>query len=125
MKSKKREKLGYPVFWAVLLLSQLLVNTVCERAHGAKYISFASKRTGNFDIYLINTNGENLRSLTNHPADERSPAWSPDGQSLAYASNQDGIYKIYIMNTKTKEHRRTVRKSEPRQRFRIGWTCLF
>lgn len=102
-----------PVLAAVLFLNGGLpfIGNSADAA-GSKRISFASKRTGNFDIYVINTDGENLRSLTNHPADERSPAWSPDGQLLAYASNQDGIYRIYVMDTRTREHRRLTNRHE-------------
>ena len=112
MKLTVKEKRVYQVFWAGFLLSLLLVSTVCEQSHSVGHISFASNRTGNFDIYLIDINGENLRSLTNHPTDERAPTWSPDGRFLAYASNQDGSYKIYVMNTKTREHQRLTDRHE-------------
>ena len=53
-------------------------------------ISFTSDRAGNLDIYIIDTNGENLANLTNHAADDYSPTWSPDGRSVAYVSERDG-----------------------------------
>ena len=73
-------------------------------AAGSKWISFASDRSGNSDIYLTDTSGENLRILTNHPADERYPTWSPDGRFLAYASNRERNFDIYVMDMKKKEH---------------------
>ena len=27
------------------------------------------------------------------------PAWSPDGRRIAFQSNRDGNYEIYLMNT--------------------------
>jgi tricorn protease len=37
------------------------------------------------------------RNITNTPgAAERSPAWSPDGQSIAYFSDESGLYELYI-----------------------------
>lgn len=37
------------------------------------------------------------RDLTNTPgAMERSPAWSPDGQSIAYFSDEGGLYALHI-----------------------------
>jgi Tol biopolymer transport system component len=39
--------------------------------------------------------------LTNSPADERDPAWSPDGRLLAFASNQEGNWELYILTMDT------------------------
>ena len=103
MKGKRR----YSVFWAVMLLSHtLLINNICAQTYGTQYISYASNTTGDYNIYLQDTNGENLRLLTNHPTNEKDVTWSPDGRFLAYTSNQDGTYKIYVLDTRTGEHRR-------------------
>lgn len=39
---------------------------------------------GNSDIYLINTDGTNLRPLKNSPKNEKEPQFSPDGKYIAY-----------------------------------------
>ena len=75
-------------------------------AWSAGTVSFTSDRAGNLDIYIIDTNGENLINLTNHPADDYSPTWSPDGRSMAYISERDGNPEIYVMDLNTKEQRR-------------------
>ena len=61
-------------------------------------IAFATSRDGNFEIYVMNANGENPVRLTNHPASDRTPAWSPDGTRIAFASERDGNLEIYVMN---------------------------
>jgi tricorn protease len=39
------------------------------------------------------------RNLTNTPgAMEREPVWSPDGQSIAYFSDESGLYALHIVN---------------------------
>jgi tricorn protease len=38
-----------------------------------------------------------IRNLTNTPGVmERSPAWSPDGQSIAYFSDESGLYALHV-----------------------------
>jgi Tol biopolymer transport system component len=37
------------------------------------------------DLYIVNTDGSGLRRLTDAPATEEHPAWSPDGRKIAYA----------------------------------------
>ena len=49
------------------------------------------------DIYIIDINGENLQQLTDHPAPDLHPAWSPDGQWIAFQSERDGDRGIYRM----------------------------
>lgn len=36
-------------------------------------------------------------NLTQNPADDIHPAWSPDGQLLAFSSNRSGTYQIWLM----------------------------
>lgn len=39
-----------------------------------------------------------LVRLTNNSAMDTRPAWSPDGMSIAFTSNRDGINEIYVMD---------------------------
>ena len=39
-----------------------------------------------------------VTSLTYHSRSDYSPAWSPDGQRIAFVSFRDGNYEIYVMN---------------------------
>lgn len=41
-------------------------------------------RQDNFDIYIREAGSPNLRRLTNSPESDYSPAWSPDGRSIAF-----------------------------------------
>src|SRR5438309_10311630 len=39
-----------------------------------------------------------IRQLTNTTASNIRPAWSPDGKRIAFQSNRDGPYHIYVMD---------------------------
>jgi tol-pal system beta propeller repeat protein TolB len=49
------------------------------------------------DIYVMESVGSSSR-LTSHTAAEGGPAWSPDGAQLAFHSNRDGSFEIYVVN---------------------------
>lgn len=60
-------------------------------------IAFTSVTTR--DIYVVDRDGGNLTRLTDDPANEGHPAWSPDGQRIAYRhETADGRSTIQVMN---------------------------
>jgi hypothetical protein len=52
---------------------------------------------GNADIAVINADGTNPLRLTTAPADDRSPAWSPDATRIAFTTLRDGNAEVYVM----------------------------
>lgn len=67
-------------------------------------ILFHSIRSGNLDIYRIDKNG--AMRLTDNPARDERPVWSPDGSKIAFVSDRDGNKEIYIMDSDGKNQRR-------------------
>jgi len=54
-------------------------------------IAYASASAGNLDVYVLRVGGENPVNLTrDSPADESQPAFSPDGEFIAFRSERDG-----------------------------------
>jgi hypothetical protein len=50
---------------------------------------FRGSRSGTFDIYLMDPIGGPTRNLTNHAAKDVFPAFSPQGDRIAFASDRD------------------------------------
>lgn len=49
------------------------------------------------DIYSVPTAGGRATQLTTHPAHDTQPIWSPDGKKIAFASNRNGSFDIFVM----------------------------
>ena len=49
-------------------------------------IAFEGFRDGNTEIYLMNGDGSGQTNLTNNPASDGEPAWSPDGSQIAFGT---------------------------------------
>jgi Tol biopolymer transport system component len=62
-----------------------------------KSIAYASRASGNWDIYFQTIGSTNTINLTkDSPADDSQPAFSPDGHTIAFRSEREGG-GIYVM----------------------------
>jgi len=78
-------------------------------------IAFYSNIEGDYDIYVINSDGTGLKNITANDAgaEDFSPQWSPDGSKICYQSDQAGNSGIYIINADgTKKIKVTQSKAE-------------
>ena len=62
-------------------------------------IVFSSNRDGDWDIYSMDANGDNLLQLTDHPASDEDPACSPDGRRIVFRSERDLTPDLYVMDS--------------------------
>ena len=72
-------------------------------------IAFSSNRDSDHDVYLMNSDGSNVRQLTHNTRHyDWLPAWSPDATRIAFTSNRDGDFEIFTMNADgTNQHQLT------------------
>jgi TolB protein len=70
----------------------------CSTSTECGEIVFVSSRDGQAEIYSVNRDGSALTRLTNNPAGDWDPAWSPDGKRIAFVSDRSSAPEIYVMN---------------------------
>ena len=54
----------------------------------------------NYEIYVMDSDGNNQQRLTDNDFFDIAPSWSPAGERIVFASNPDGKhenYEIYVM----------------------------
>jgi tricorn protease len=49
------------------------------------------------DLYKVDAKGGNASPVTLSDGHDFMPVWSPDGQSIAFASDRNGNYDVYVM----------------------------
>jgi len=78
-----------------------------EPGMAASRIAFSlTTELGHKELYLIDSDGENLRRLTNNESVSLSPAWHPSGTKLAYSSDKGGEnWRIYELDLVTRREK--------------------
>ena len=83
----------------LLLLLALLVAWDSTAQGLESRIVFSSNRDGDWDIYSMDINGNNLVQLTDHPASDEYPACSPDGRRIVFISDRGITGDLYVMDS--------------------------
>jgi TolB protein len=67
---------------------------------GGREIAFIGWRNDNFEVLVINLDGQpeaEALNISNSPdLNESTPRWSPDGRRLSYVANPNGIEGVYV-----------------------------
>jgi Tol biopolymer transport system component/predicted Ser/Thr protein kinase len=50
------------------------------------------------DVFVSRADGSGRRQITDDPARDRGPRWSPDGKKIAFYSDRSGSYGIWTVN---------------------------
>ncbi len=86
-------------------------------------LAFASKKDGDYDIYIMDINGDNIKRLTDAEGADSRPWFSPDGEKIIFTSERrktkpdwlgrrEPIEGIYIMNSDGSRQKRLSGKDE-------------
>ena len=63
-----------------------------------KWIAYETRVNGQFDIWLIDPEGNVNFPLVEHPRSDEGPTWSPDGRRIAFSSTRRGRADIYTVD---------------------------
>ena len=63
------------------------------------------------NIYRMSMERQITVAVTHNPANDFLPDWSPDGQQIAFVSDRDGNYSIYITDAQGNNTRRLFEES--------------
>ena len=98
-------------------------------------IAFSSDRDGNregnwknYEIYVMDADGNNPQRLTNNDFHDGGPSWSPDGKRIVFWSKREGHFigefgltsEIYVMDADGKNTRRLT--NNRKRDFSPSWS---
>ena len=76
-------------------------------------IAFSRIVEGKWNIFTMNSDGSDVKALTENKGNNEEPCWSQDGRYIVFSSNRTGNYHLYIMNANGSNQRRiTFQKGE-------------
>ena len=102
-------------FFILVFSAMCMCALSCHKRTPENAIAFVSDRAGNQDIYLFDLDADTALALTDDEGEDWAPDWSPDGEKLAFASNRDGDWNIYIMTLKNRKVRRVTKTGQDRR----------
>ncbi len=78
---------------------------------GTRFAYVGRDGASNEDIYVANVDGTGVVRLTNDPAVDDQPVWSPDGEAIAFRSYRQGKSDIFVMNADGSDQRNLTHAS--------------
>jgi hypothetical protein len=86
------------------LITQTARDTSPAWSPNGGQIAFVRRQHDHWEVYVVDADGKNPRRLTDTPSqpdgelgNSAAPAWSPDGQYIAFLTDRTGKWEIWVM----------------------------
>lgn len=73
-----------------------------------KVVFMSDADRGNWDIWMVPSSGGSPQRLTDDPAEDGLPVWSPDGRFIAFVSKRGGTWSLWMMNADGTDQRKMI-----------------
>jgi TolB protein len=97
---------------------QITRETWCDRPTWSpapfNEIAYASQAGGGYDVRIFDFATRSTRSITNGEGSNESPAFSPNGRHVAFASSRAGKYQIFTIARDGNDLRQITKAGENR-----------
>ena len=100
-------------------------NTDPKWSNDGNYIVYAGLKSGIFQIFLMNIQGEVLRQLTFGKKSSEEPSWSPDDRLIVFSSKISGEAKLYVMTVDGEYARRLTSSPKGIKEINPDWAYNF
>ena len=112
---------------SILLEHNISAPSLFAQAPTSPKILFTSLRDGNSEIYIMNSDGSEQVNLTQHPAIDQHPVWSPTGEQILFVSNRGdfrprGTRDLYLMDSDGSNVRRVFKRKIEAWRTAPTWS---
>ena len=92
-------------------LAHRVADEIIEAVTGRKgmagvRIVAVGNRTGHKELYLLDSDGQNVRQLTPDGSIALAPSWGPDGKTIVYTSFHQRYPDLYMYNLESGERKR-------------------
>ena len=82
-------------------------------------IVYVSNRNNDYELFIMDSDGQNQRPPTNSVGVNLEPKFSPDGQKIYFTSDRDGYMRIFCLNLGQPVDRLTVKRRLNQSEYRL------